>query len=100
MSGTTDRVPSKRTFPEECRTVLDVLEYRAKAQGERTAFIFLEEGETEEARLSFGELHARHLRVARVLRGQGLEGRRVLLFYLPGLDFVAAFLGCLAAGVA
>ena len=37
--------------------------------------------------------------MARALRREGLEGRRVLLFYLPGLDFVTAFFGCLAAGV-
>ncbi|WP_224361035.1 fatty acyl-AMP ligase [Hyalangium versicolor] len=80
-------------------TVLEVLEHRAQAHGERTAFLFLEEGETESARLSFAELRARHATVARALQREGLTGRRVLLFYLPGLDFVTAFFGCLAAGV-
>jgi acyl-CoA synthetase (AMP-forming)/AMP-acid ligase II len=86
-------------FPEGCRTVLDVLAYRAEAHGDRTAFLWLEEGESEQGRLTFAQLWAGHRAVARRLRGAGLAGQRVLLFYLPGLDFVTAFFGCLAAGV-
>lgn len=93
------RSPARRSFPEGCRTVLDVLTYRAQAHGDRTAFLWLEEGESEQGRLTFAQLWAGHRAVARVLRGAGLAGQRVLLFYLPGLDFVTAFFGCLAAGV-
>jgi acyl-CoA synthetase (AMP-forming)/AMP-acid ligase II len=85
--------------PASARTILDVLAFRAEAQREQAAFLFLEEGEVESARLTFGELHARHRAIAAALRAADLAGQRVLLFYLPGLDFVAAFMGCLAAGV-
>ncbi len=93
------RYPASRSFPGDCRTVLDVLGYRARAHGDRTAFLWLEEGESEQERLTFGQLWTRHRAVAQALRGAGLAGQRVLLFYLPGLDFVTAFFGCLAAGV-
>jgi acyl-CoA synthetase (AMP-forming)/AMP-acid ligase II len=102
MSGMKERMeqePVERVRPQELGTVLDVLEHRARVHGERTAFIYLEEGESEEGRLSFAELAGRHRAVAQALRREGLEGKRVLLFYLPGLDFVTAFFGCLAAGV-
>ncbi len=98
-AGGAERYPARRSFPEECRTLLDILEYRARAQGDRTAFVSLEEGEAEQERLTFAGLGARHRAVARVLREAGLSGARVLLVYLPGLDFVTAFFGCLAAGV-
>ncbi len=84
--------------PASCKTVLDVLGFRATAQNDKLAFVFLEEGEVESARLTFGELDVRHRAVARALGAAGLAGQRVLLFYTPGLDFVAAFVGCLAAG--
>ncbi|ADO73866.1 fatty acyl-AMP ligase [Stigmatella aurantiaca] len=100
MSDTAaERQGTQRALPGKSRTILDVLGYRAAAHGNRTAFIFLEEGEVEEGKLSFQELHANHLVVAHALRKEGLAGKRVLLFYLPGLDFVIAFFGCLAAGV-
>ena len=33
------------------------------------------------------------------LQQLGLEGERAILLYPPGLEFVTAFFGCLAAGV-
>ncbi|MFE8604352.1 fatty acyl-AMP ligase [Archangium violaceum] len=99
MSGPQEQELARQVRPQEFGTLLDVLEHRARVHGERTAFIYLDEGESEEARLSFAELDARRRTVARALRREGLEGQRVLLFYLPGLDFVTAFFGCLSAGV-
>lgn len=93
-----ERAGTGRSPLEDCRTVLEVLEYRAVAHGERPAFLLLED-DAEQERLTFAELWTRHRAVARRLRGAGLTGQRVLLFYLPGLDFVTAFFGCLAAGV-
>jgi acyl-CoA synthetase (AMP-forming)/AMP-acid ligase II len=92
-----ERARSGRSPLEQCRTVLEVLEYRAAAHGERTAFISLEE-DAEQERLTFSQLWTRQRAVAQALRGAGLAGQRVLLFYLPGMDFVTAFFACLAAG--
>lgn len=48
---------------------------------------------------TYGELIARSRSVAARLREEMAEGERAMLLYPPGLPFVAAFLGCLAAGV-
>ncbi|MFO0958314.1 MAG: amino acid adenylation domain-containing protein [Isosphaeraceae bacterium] len=49
--------------------------------------------------LTFRGLFDRALAVGRKLRELGLEGERALLLYPAGLDFVAAFFGCMAGGV-
>ncbi|MGH9823677.1 MAG: AMP-binding protein, partial [Blastocatellia bacterium] len=63
------------------------------------AFTFLERGEDESARLTFGELDARARGVAAVLQESVEPGARALLVYPPGLDFIVSFFGCLYAGV-
>jgi acyl-CoA synthetase (AMP-forming)/AMP-acid ligase II len=86
-----------RPVPDHCNTLLEVLAHRAETQPDRVGFRYLENGEREAGTLTYGELYARHLLVASALRDHDLVGKRVLLFYTPGLDFVSAFFGCLAA---
>lgn len=61
------------------------------------AFTYLTDGQAQERSLTRGELELRALAVARELVARGLRGKRVLLLYVPGLDFVVALLGCLYA---
>ena len=49
--------------------------------------------------LTRGELDRRARALAARLQARGLAGRRALLLYPPGLEFIAAFFGCLYAGV-
>ncbi len=72
---------------------------RAYAQPEQKAFIFLENGETEADSLSYQELDQKYRVIATELQSLGATGERALLLYPPGLDFIAAFFGCLYAGV-
>lgn len=65
---------------------------------EALAFTYLTDGRTQERSLTRGELEQRALAVAQELVARGLSGRRVLLLYVPGLEFVVALLGCLYAG--
>jgi amino acid adenylation domain-containing protein len=62
------------------------------------AFTFLVDGEGAEQSLSYGGLDLRARAVAARLQELGLAGERLLLLFPPGLDYVAAFLGCLYAG--
>ncbi len=79
-------------------SLVHLLETRASEQPERLAFTFLRDGEVEELNLSYREL-ARQARVVGAwLQGRGLQGQRVLLLYPPGLEYIAAFWGCLYAG--
>ena len=70
----------------------------ARVRPEALAFTWIEGDALEPARqLSYRELHAQVERLAAALRAQRLEGRRVLLSFPPGLDFIVAFFGCLSA---
>ncbi|HVF55637.1 MAG TPA: amino acid adenylation domain-containing protein, partial [Pyrinomonadaceae bacterium] len=81
------------------RTVVELLRLRVQDGPERAAYRFLSDGETEQERITYGELDARARRIAAVLKSAGASGERALLLYPPGLDYVAAFFGCLYAGV-
>jgi acyl-CoA synthetase (AMP-forming)/AMP-acid ligase II len=87
---------SSRELPA---TIVDILRRRALEHPDRRAFTFLEQGEAETTRLTFAELDAAARGIARELRAHAAAGDRALLLYPPGLDFVAAFMGCLYAGV-
>src|SRR5262249_32608281 len=67
-------------------------------QPDRLAYAFLTDGEVEETSLTYGELDRMARSGAALLQSMGATGERVLLLYPPGLDFVAAFFGCLYAG--
>lgn len=80
-------------------TLVDLLEHRAFHQSERIAYIFLKDGETQEAQLTYRELDQQARMIAARLQELSISGERALLLYQPGLDYIAAFWGCLYAGV-
>ncbi len=84
-------------------TLAGWLRLRAAEQPDREAYLFLADGpegsSVESDRLTWGELDARASAIAAALRETVEPGGRALLLYPPGLDFVAAFFGCLYAGV-
>ena len=79
-------------------TIVTVLRCRAASHPEKRAFTFLASGEEETASLTYGELETGARNVAAKLASLGLQGKNVLMFYPPGLDFIVAFYGCLYAG--
>jgi non-ribosomal peptide synthase protein (TIGR01720 family) len=84
---------SMNSVSELCRT-------RATRNGPDLAYRFLVQGDATgpiEA-LTYGELWQRVRAVAVQLQESDIRQQRVLLLYPSGLDFVCAFLGCLAAG--
>jgi acyl-CoA synthetase (AMP-forming)/AMP-acid ligase II len=83
----------------ECSTFVDLLTYRAQTQPNRTAYVFLHRGETEVGRLTYQELDRQARAIAARLQSLGATGERALLLYQPGLEFVAAFMGCMYASV-
>ncbi|MGH7097832.1 MAG: fatty acyl-AMP ligase [Stellaceae bacterium] len=82
-----------------CDTIVDVLCRRAAEQGGKRAYVFLPDRGGGRAELTFAGLHARALAVARHLAARGRPGERAALLFLPGLDFLIAFFGCLYAGI-
>lgn len=79
-------------------TLVDLLEYRASHQPEQTAYTFLADGITADSSFTYRELHQKAQAIAAYLQSQKAYQERVLLLYPPGLDFAAAFFGCLYAG--
>ena len=81
--------------------IVEILQHRAISQGENTAYIFLKDGEHQEVRLTYRELDLQAKAIATQLRQLVASGSRALLVYdySAGLEFIAAFFGCLYAGV-
>jgi natural product biosynthesis luciferase-like monooxygenase protein len=84
--------------PPVFSTLVDIARHRARAKGSDAAYIFLGDGEVEEATLTYVELDQKARVIAVELQALEAEGQRVLLLYPPGLEFIAGFLGCLYAG--
>ncbi|HEV2860059.1 MAG TPA: amino acid adenylation domain-containing protein [Pyrinomonadaceae bacterium] len=80
-------------------TFIELLRQRARTRPDGVAYVFLADGEREEHTLTYGELDRQARAIAARLRSEGEAGERVLLLYPPGLDYVAAFFGCLYAGM-
>ncbi|HEY9697897.1 MAG TPA: fatty acyl-AMP ligase [Trichocoleus sp.] len=80
-------------------TLVDLLGYRSQNQPDRVAYTFLQDGETESSQLTYQDLDRRARSIAAKLQSLNAIGQRALLLYPPGLDYIAAFLGCLYAGV-
>ncbi|MEB3019757.1 fatty acyl-AMP ligase [[Mycobacterium] crassicus] len=79
-------------------TLVDLLRHQADQHGDRLAFTFTVDGESEQDRLTYRELDAKARAIAANLQRAGATGRRVLVICRPGLDSVAAYFGCLYAG--
>src|SRR4028118_934659 len=84
---------------DSVRTLVDILHSRALYQPNKKAFTFLLDGETEEISLTYLELDLQARVIATRLQNLGASGERALLLYPPGLEFIAAFFGCLYAGI-
>ncbi|MFB2973192.1 amino acid adenylation domain-containing protein [Aerosakkonema sp. BLCC-F183] len=95
----TDPDNDSAKLPVGCSTFADILRYWALHQPQQRAFTFLQEVEGEETSLTYQEFDRRSRAIASQLQSLGLSGERALLLYPPGLDYLAAFFGCLYAGV-
>ncbi|HEX6287552.1 MAG TPA: amino acid adenylation domain-containing protein, partial [Herpetosiphonaceae bacterium] len=79
--------------------MVDLLRWRAAHQPEQQAYTFLTDGDGEAVRLTYAQLDQQARAIAAQLQSVSAPGDRALLLYPPGLDFVAAFFGCLYADV-
>jgi len=90
-----------RKIPEalgDCLSLVDVLRMRALHQGSQPAYIFLNDGVDDAVEWTYGQLYARASAIAAELGLRDGRGKRALLLYEPGLDYIAGFLGALMAG--
>jgi acyl-CoA synthetase (AMP-forming)/AMP-acid ligase II/aryl carrier-like protein len=82
-------------------SLVDLLWDRAASAetADRPAYTFLLDGEAEEVTWTWRGLAERARGVAAEVSSRCAVGDRVLLLYPQGLDYLAALLGCMAAGV-
>jgi len=80
-------------------TLVQALQQRAAGQPDRIALRFLAEEASEGAVLSYHQLDLRARTIAAALQAQVPRGERAVLLFPSGPDYVAAFFGCLYAGV-
>lgn len=83
----------------ELPSIVEMVGWRMLKHPDRTAFIYLPDGEREGARMTFREVESATRAAAALLQKAGNKGDRVLLVYAPGIDFVVGFLSCLYAGM-
>ena len=84
----------------EFSSLVELLRWRAARQEKQVAYTYyLLDGEEEEASITYGDLDRQARVIAAHLQEMGMAGERALLLYPPGLEFIAAFFGCLYAGV-
>ncbi len=79
-------------------TLIDLLRHRGLNEPTLEAYRFLADAEDATSSITYGELDLRARAIAAFLQSKGLEQERALLLYPAGLDFIAAFFGCLYAG--
>ena len=76
------------------------LRQRALADPQACAYLYLRDGERDEALYTYSRLDREARAVAAWLLERGQAGDRVLLAHAPGPAFLPAFFGCLYAGMA
>ena len=78
--------------------LLDRLRYWAVALPDKIAYRYLD-GEEDTVTVTFAELDEGARAIAAKLVSMGFAGKRALMMYPPGLEFIIAFFGCHYAGV-
>ncbi|HRI84532.1 MAG TPA: SDR family NAD(P)-dependent oxidoreductase [Ignavibacteria bacterium] len=79
--------------------LVDLLRLRADEQADKTAFVFLKDGEEEGGRFTYSELDIRAKSIAAKLQNSCKQGERALLIYESGLEYLDSFFGCLYSGI-
>ena len=79
--------------------LVELLLHRARCQPDDVGFTYLVDGENDQVHLTYRELDRQARAIGAWLQSRKLAGQRALLLYPAGLEFIAAFFGCLYAGV-
>lgn len=79
--------------------LVEMLLHRARCQPDDVGFVYLVDGEKDQIHLTYRELDRQARAIGAWLESRNLAGQRALLLYPAGLEFIAAFFGCLYAGV-
>jgi acyl-CoA synthetase (AMP-forming)/AMP-acid ligase II len=84
---------------DDLRSLVGLLARRAAEQPNDRAYVFVSDRGTEEAVLTFRQLHETAIALAERLTASAQPGERAILVFPPGIEFMVAFFGCLMAGM-
>ena len=85
--------------PDISRNIVSLLKERAASTPSKAAYTYIKDADFSEESISYAELDQWASAICKVLNGFHGLGNRALLALPAGLDFIAAFFGCLYAGV-
>ena len=80
-------------------SLVDILQRRTQEQPNQLAYRYLSDGEHDEIVMTYEELDRRARSIAALLQSSADAGDKALLIFPPGLDFIAAYFGCLYAKI-
>ncbi len=87
------------SHPSSLNTLLDLLQTRAGENPDRLAYRYIQDNDEDIVTITYGELDRQARAIGAWLESQHASGERALLLYPSGLDYIAAYFGCLYAGV-
>ncbi|HEY0605397.1 MAG TPA: amino acid adenylation domain-containing protein [Herpetosiphonaceae bacterium] len=85
--------------PQPWTTLVELARWRAAQQPDQLAYTFLTDDQSTTDYLSYAALDRQARAIAARLQQLDMPGQRAVLLYPPGLAYIAAFFGCLYAGV-
>ena len=80
-------------------TLVDLARFRRNSDPEKICYIFLQDGEHEEDKISYFDFEKKVRARAAILQKKVSPGDRAILLYPAGLEFILAFFSCLYAGI-
>lgn len=83
--------------PHHAATLVDVLRAWTQQKGDAVGFAFWQDD--KQVHLTYTELDHKARAIAVHLQAMRWQGERVLLMYPPGLELIAALMGCFYAGL-
>ena len=92
------QVPHTAQASRESQTLVDILQQHSLSHPDQVAYTFLTDGATTEISLTYGELDHKARTIGALLDSMEVRDKPVLLLYPSGLEYIAAFFGCLYAG--
>lgn len=84
---------------QDRKTLNELLESRAESRPDRIIYRFLSDGQAISDSLTYSELREKARLIASLLQSNLEKGDRVLLLFPQDLNYIAAFFGCLYAGM-
>ncbi len=80
-------------------TIPEILRSRAVSTPDKIAYIYLNDGENDEEKITYRQLDEAADTISRQLLASGTRGDRALMLFPPCMEFIKALYGCFYAGI-